>query len=222
MKVALIDYEIGNLFSVKNALKAIGIDAEITKDVEFIKSADAAILPGVGAFKNAMEHLEKLELIPVIKEFIGSGKPFMGICLGLQLLFSESEEFGNTKGLDIIKGKVLKFPEVYEGEKIKVPQISWNQIRKVNIEWENTELNGIDDGEYLYFVHSYYVRPEDDKVILTLTDYEGIKYCSSIKKDNIFASQFHPEKSGDKGLKIYENFKNIIMQDIKERKCQKN
>ena len=211
LKVALIDYEIGNLFSVKNALEKIGIDAEITKNKEVILHADAVILPGVGAFKNAMEHLEKLELISVIKEFINSGKPFMGICLGLQLLFTESEEFGDTEGLDIIKGKVAKFPENYNSKKIKVPQISWNQVKKAGINWNNTELEGIKNGEYLYFIHSYYVIPEDKSIILSKTNYGGIEYCSSIKKDNIFATQFHPEKSGKNGLKIYENFKKMIL-----------
>ncbi len=211
MKVALIDYDSGNLFSVKNALEKIGIIVEITNNKETILDADAVILPGVGAFEKAMNNLEKLGLDDAIKEFIETGKPFMGICLGLQLLFTESEEFGVTKGLDIIKGRVEKFPEIYNNNRIKIPQISWNQIKKMNLNWEETELKGIKNDEYFYFVHSYYVNPQDKEVILTLTEYEGFEYCSSIKYKNIFATQFHPEKSGEIGLKVFENFKNIIL-----------
>lgn len=210
-RVAIIDYKMGNMFSVKNAFEKIGVMAEITDDVNYIINADALVLPGVGAFRSAMKHLEENNLVDIIKAFIETGKPFIGICLGLQLLFDESEEFGSTKGIGIIRGKVQRFPDEINGRKIKVPQIEWNQIKRKSIDWKDTELKNIIEGEYMYFVHSYYVIPEDDSIILTTSNYEGIEYCSAIKKDNIVAFQFHPEKSGHKGLQIYENIKEIII-----------
>jgi glutamine amidotransferase len=209
--VAIVDYKIGNLFSVQNALKHLELDSVITSDAEEIRKADALILPGVGAFGDAMNNLKGLGLIKPIKEFVDSGKPFMGICLGLQLLFSESEEFGTNKGLDIIKGNVVKFKQSgFNHNFTKVPQISWNQIYSKNIYWDATELKGIQNGEYMYFVHSFYVVPENPSHVLSVTYYEGFEYCSSIKMNNVFACQFHPEKSGRKGMRILKNFKDII------------
>lgn len=211
MRIALIDYDSGNLFSVKNALEKIGCkDVIISMNRDEILNSDAVILPGVGAFEKAMNNLKKNGLDEIIKEFINTGKPFMGICLGLQLLFTESEEFGLTKGLDIIKGKVKKFPDFIDSRKIRVPQISWNKILKGNVNWEESELNGIANEEYFYFVHSFYVIPEDESLVLTLTNYEGFEYCSSIRYKNIFATQFHPEKSGEIGLQVFKNFKDNI------------
>lgn len=203
MKVAIIDYQLSNLFSVKHAFNYLKINSEITSDKSIIKNCDAAILPGVGAFGDAMENLKQLGLIQIIKDFISSGKPFMGVCLGLQLLFSESEEFGKHSGLDIIKGKVKKF----SGKGIKVPQIGWNQIVKAdNNLWPNSPLQNIRNGEFMYFVHSYYIEPQNKSVVLSETTYEDIIYCSSLLSDNIFATQFHPEKSGSEGIKIYHDW----------------
>ena len=208
-KVAIIDFELGNLYSVQQACKHVGLDAVISSNIEEIRNKDAIILPGVGAFGDAMENLIKLNLIDIIKEFVVSGKQFMGICLGFQLLFSESEEFGIFKGLGLVEGKVKKFPKINQnGELIRVPQIGWNRIisNSINGNWENSLLKKINSNEYMYFVHSFYVEPKDEKVILTKTNYMGIEYCSSICVENIFASQFHPEKSGTEGIKVYEEF----------------
>jgi len=221
ISVSIIDFRMGNLFSVNHALRQVGINPIITTSKDTILSSDALILPGVGAFGEAMTNLEKLDLISVIKDFISTGKPFMGICLGMQLLFEESEEFGNHKGFGLIKGKIKKFPERNNmNAKIKVPQIGWNSIHNPTFSegnttrWKSEVLDGINDGEYMYFIHSYYAQSDESPAILSITDYEGVKYCSSIVKGNIFATQFHPEKSGHSGLKIYKNWAHIISKDI--------
>jgi glutamine amidotransferase len=201
-KVAIIDFKVGNIFSVVQACKKVGLLVEVTSDYNTILSSDGVILPGVGAFGDAMITLEEQNLIKTIKDFVQTGKPFMGVCLGLQLLFTNSEEFGNHKGLDIIKGTVKKF----DSTKTKVPQIGWNKIYKDFNTWENSPLEDTINNEFMYFVHSYYVIPSNKNVVLTNTNYSGIEYCSSIKKDNILATQFHPEKSGEKGLEIYKNW----------------
>jgi glutamine amidotransferase len=209
-KIVIVDYKLGNLFSVNQALTNIGLDVIITSNTVEIDSADALILPGVGAFSDAMTNLNELNLINPIKEFVATGKPFLGICLGLQLLFSESEEFGQNKGLGLVKGLVKRFYNTNkEGEIRKVPQIAWNQIYKINANsWMNTPLQDIKEGEFMYFVHSFYVVPEE-AVGLSETNYDGQSYISSIQKNNLFACQFHPEKSATEGLKIYNTWANI-------------
>jgi glutamine amidotransferase len=209
-KILIIDYKLGNLFSVNQALNNIGLNVLISSDANEIESADAIVLPGVGAFTDAMNNLHNLNLVNPIKKSIDSGKPFLGICLGLQLLFTESEEFGLTKGLDLVKGQVKRFYNVNRnGDARKVPQIAWNQVFKLNnSNWENTPLHEINEGEFFYFVHSFYVEP-DESVGLSITNYDGQSYVSSILKDNIFACQFHPEKSAREGLKIYNNWAEI-------------
>lgn len=209
--VAIIDYHLGNLFSVKNACEKVGLETNITSSPEEIMKADAAILPGVGAFGDAMKNINTLGLSEVIKEFIQTGKPFMGICLGLQLLFSKSEEFGEYDGLGVVKGLVKKFPNLSDsGAKIRVPQIGWNSVKKnlsISEEsWSDTPLKDVSDGDFMYFVHSYYVVPEDKDLVLTTTNYEGINYCSSIRYKNVVATQFHPEKSANDGVNIYKNW----------------
>lgn len=204
MKIAIIDYQLSNLFSVKHALDFLKVDSKITSDKSIVADSDAAILPGVGAFGDAMKNLKDFNLINTIKDFIEKGKPFMGVCLGMQLLFSESEEFGSHKGLDVIKGKVIKF--VKRDKKIKVPQIEWNQILRTGKDWDHSPLKNIKNGEFMYFVHSYYVVPQNSSVVLSETIYEEIRYCSSLLKDNVFATQFHPEKSGTEGIKIYKDW----------------
>jgi imidazole glycerol-phosphate synthase subunit HisH len=211
MKIAIIDYGMGNLFSVQNACRHVGLNSVVTSDKNILMNADGIILPGVGAFGRAMDHLGELDLIDPIKRFIKKGNPFMGICLGMQLLFSESEEFGNSRGLGAIKGRVRKFPpNNIDGEKIKVPQIGWNQIFKTSFELENSPLNQIRDKEFMYFVHSYYVDCSEKNVTLTTTRYGDITYSSSVLKENIFATQFHPEKSANKGIQVYRNWAEII------------
>lgn len=214
LKIAIIDYQLSNLFSVQHACEYVGAPAFITSSSSEILSADAAILPGVGAFADAMNNLEKLSLITTIHDFIRTGKPFMGICLGLQLLFTESEEFGNHKGLNIIPGKVVKFPTLGNDNRLlKVPQIGWNKIiqpHSNNQRWQNTPLSNLANGEYMYFVHSYYTIPKNENDILTETTYEDTTYASSVSNNNITAYQFHPEKSGVEGIKIYQNWINSI------------
>ena len=208
-EVVIIDYGLGNLFSVNQAMTKIGLYPIISSNWEEIENADAIILPGVGAFKDAMENLQKLNLVQPIKNFINSGKPFFGICLGLQLLFSESEEFGNSSGLNIIEGKVVKFRNAKNDvlNFYKVPQISWNSIKKPEeLSWQKTPLFNINENENFYFVHSYYVVPTNADITLTTTEYAGVKYVSSIFYKNIFACQFHPEKSAEEGIKIYRNW----------------
>lgn len=210
MKAAIIDYALGNLFSVKQACEHVGLSAVITCEKSEILKSDALILPGVGAFGDAMNNLRRLDLIKSIKKSIGDGKPFLGICLGMQLLMSESEEFGLHQGLNIIKGRVVKFPFAKEAPENKVPQVGWNQIFRPGSlkqgDWANSFLKGISQGAYMYFVHSFYVKPCRQEIVLSQTSYNGIKYCSSLQQKNILACQFHPEKSGPKGLRVYQNF----------------
>ena len=211
MRVAVIDYGMGNLFSVQQACNVAGMRSVLTSDKRSILNADGVILPGVGAFGRAMEYLNMLDLVDTITTFIQSGKPFMGICLGMQLLFSESEEFGSTKGLNVIRGKVRKFPlENRMGDKVKVPQIGWNQIYKTNKKTPQSPLKDVMDGEFMYFVHSFYTEPDDQSCILTETNYTDVTYCSSILQENVFATQFHPEKSAQEGIKIYLNWAKIV------------
>jgi glutamine amidotransferase len=204
MMIAIIDYGMGNLRSVQKGFECVGHDAVITDNPEIIEDASSIVLPGVGAFRDAISQLENLGLIEPILSSIKSGKPYLGICLGLHLLFSSSEEFGKTPGLDIIKGEVKRF--THPG--LKIPHMGWNQIRlKVKGE-ELKVLKEIPDGTYFYFVHSYYVVPEDESVIATTTHY-GIEFTSMIWKDNIYATQFHPEKSQKAGLSILKAFGEI-------------
>lgn len=213
--VAIIDYGLCNFFSVQHACEYVGLKSILTSDKSKIMVADAAILPGVGAFGDAMNNLRNLDLITPIKEFIKSGKPFMGICLGMQLLLSESEEFGNHKGLNIIEGCVAKFPaKNSSNKKNNVPQIGWNQIFRPSFAketyWNKSPLKNIKNGEFMYFVHSYYPIPVNTETVLSTTTYEETKFCSSIKWRNVFAFQFHPEKSAREGIKIYKNWASII------------
>jgi glutamine amidotransferase len=195
--IAVIDYGMGNLRSVQKGFEKVGFDAVVTSDIKTIESASRIVLPGVGAFTDCMNNLEGRGLVEPVIRAIEKGKPFLGICLGLQLLFEESEEFGNRKGLGLVKGKVKRFPK---GE-LKVPHMGWNSIKKVK---DTPLLADLADDSYLYFVHSYYVLPDED-VTATTTDY-GMEFTSSIVKDNIFACQFHPEKSQADGLKILKAF----------------
>ncbi len=198
-KIVIIDYGMGNLRNVQKGFEKIGFEAKLTRNKKEIERASAIVLPGVGAFKDCMENLERYGLIDPLLRSIEKGKPYLGICLGLQILFSESEEFGACKGLDLIKGRVVKFRPDPEH---KVPHMGWNTIEKLK---EILTLEGVVNGDFFYFVHSYYVIPEEGEWISTVTSY-GKPFASSVLKGNIFATQFHPEKSQKKGLRILENF----------------
>ena len=197
--IVIIDYGMGNLRNVQKAFEKIGLEARLTRGKREIEKSSAIVLPGVGAFKDCMENLKKYGLVEPLLRSIEKGKPYLGICLGLQILFSESEEFGSYKGLDLIKGKVVRFVPDPEH---KVPHMGWNTIEK---EKEGPMLQGIESGDFFYFVHSYYVIPDKTQWISSLTTY-GKPFVSSIWKENLFATQFHPEKSQQKGLRILESF----------------
>ncbi len=198
-KIVIIDYGMGNLRSVQKGFEKVGFEATLTRNKKEIGRASAIVLPGVGAFRDCMENLEKYGLVEPLLQSIEKGKPYLGICLGLQILFSESEEFGSHKGLNLIRGNVVKFKPDPEH---KVPHMGWNTIEK---EKEVPLLQGVGSGDFFYFVHSYYVVPEEAKWTSTFTTY-GKSFVSSIWKENLFATQFHPEKSQEKGLRILENF----------------
>jgi len=198
-KIVIIDYGMGNLRNVQKGFEYVRSEAKVTRNKKEIERASAIVLPGVGAFKDCMQNLEKFGLIEPLLRSIKEGKPYLGICLGLQILFSESEEFGSQKGLDLIRGRVVRFRPDPDH---KVPHMGWNTIDK---EREVPFLQGIESGDFFYFVHSYYVVPEERQWAATSTSY-GKPFVSSIWKENVFATQFHPEKSQQKGLRILENF----------------
>jgi len=198
-KIVIVDYGMGNLRNVEKGFEKIGFEARLTRNKREIERSSAIVLPGVGAFKDCMENLKKYGLVEPLLRSIEKGKPYLGICLGLQILFSESEEFGSHEGLDLIKGKVVRFVPNPEH---KVPHMGWNTIEK---EKEVPLLQGIESGDFFYFVHSYYVIPDKTEWISSFTTY-GKPFVSSIWKENLFATQFHPEKSQRKGLRILENF----------------
>ncbi len=202
--IAVIDYGMGNLRSVGKALEYVGADVVITGEPSKLKDSRALVLPGVGAFRDAVKNLKGKGIWDVVIEEVKKGKPLLGICLGLQLLFEKSYEFGETEGLGLIKGEVIKFNLPPE---FKIPHMGWNQVFKKK---ESPLLEGIKEGEFFYFVHSYYVKPEEEGVVLTKTDYGGLFFTSSIEKDNVFATQFHPEKSQRAGLKLLENFVKLV------------
>ncbi|WP_141047751.1 imidazole glycerol phosphate synthase subunit HisH [Aliarcobacter cryaerophilus] len=200
--LGIIDYNMGNLASVYNACSKFTKDLKIVKNADDLKNLDKIILPGVGAYKDAMQHLEDSGLKDAILDFANSKKPLLGICLGMQLLFESSEEFGYTKGLGLIEGKVVKFDKSKMGSDLKIPHMGWNKIvNKDNPLFKNLQ------NPYLYFVHSYHVVT-DDKYIIATTNY-GYDFVSAVNKDNIFGFQPHPEKSHNNGLKILENFINL-------------
>jgi glutamine amidotransferase len=197
--IAIIDYGMGNLRSVQKAFERLGHAAEVTRDAERITRAPGVVLPGVGAFAACMTNLAAAGLVEPVREVIRAGRPFLGICLGMQLLFDESDEFGPVAGLGVLPGRVVRFPADPER---KVPHMGWNSLRVVR---RAPQLAGIDDGAYVYFVHSYYPVPRDRDVVATTTPY-GDEFASSVVRDNVFACQFHPEKSQQVGLRLLDNF----------------
>lgn len=195
--IAIVDYGMGNLRSVEKGFSKVGVEARVTSSPGVIDDADAVVLPGVGAFRDCIRNLTDLSLTEAIVRAIRKGKPYLGICLGLQVLFSESEEFGTCKGLDIFRGKVVRF-QIRE----KVPHMGWNNVKLLR---RPPIMPDLPDLSYLYFVHSYYVVPEDPGIVAATTDY-GVTFTSMVWKDNVFATQFHPEKSQGLGLSLLKGF----------------
>jgi glutamine amidotransferase len=200
--IAIIDYDAGNLKSVEKALLSLGQECVVTRDFKEIEQADKVILPGVGSFGQAMEQLKKFELDKVLKEIPDSGKPFLGICLGLQLLFERSEESEGVEGLGILKGEILRIPDK---EGLKIPHIGWNSL---DLQGNGRLFAGLEEHPYVYFVHSYYLKAAEESIVKATTDY-SVRIHASVEQGNIFACQFHPEKSGSVGLQILKNFAEI-------------
>ena len=205
--ITIVDYGMGNLRSVAKGFERLGIRARVTQDPKEVASASKLVLPGVGAFQDAISNLEQFHLMEPIRTFLEKKKPFLGICLGLQLLFTESEEGGLSRGFGVLNGRVRRFPE----GPLKVPHIGWNSIRRTGESARGQGcplLEGIPEGSYFYFVHSYYVDPVDTSMIAAQTDY-GTPFTSIVWKENLIATQFHPEKSQQLGLKLLENFEKM-------------
>ncbi len=197
--IGIIDYDAGNLKSVEKALVSLGEEVIVSRKREELLTCDKVILPGVGSFADAMNNLNKYGLVEVIKEIVNNGTPFLGICLGLQLLFERSEEGIGVDGLGILKGEILRIPDSPD---LKIPHIGWNSLKFPN---KGKLFEGIKEDSYVYFVHSYYLKAEDESIVTATTDYSTLIHAS-VEKDNVFACQFHPEKSSEVGLKILQNF----------------
>ncbi len=197
--IAIIDYDAGNIKSVAKALEKLGQEVVITRDEEQILAASKVVLPGVGAFGDAMKNLKEYGLVEVIHQVVEKGIPFLGICLGLQLLFERSDESNGVEGLGILKGEICRIPDQ---EGLKIPHMGWNSL---HFQYDGRLFRGIDEEAYVYFVHSYYLKADDEQIVKATTEY-GTHIHASVEKDNVFACQFHPEKSGDVGLQILKNF----------------
>lgn len=206
--IAIIDYGVGNLRSVQKGFESVGHEALITSDPEAIASSDAVVLPGVGAFRACMENLQAYGLVKAVYRAVDSGRPFLGICVGMQILFAECDEFGPAKGLGVFKGPVVRFPrkDPATGEPLKVPHMGWNQL---DIKRPAPILSEVEPGDFVYFVHSYYPDPVDAGICAATTAY-GVEFVSAVWKDNLYATQFHPEKSQKVGLRILKSFGALI------------
>ena len=215
LTIAIIDYGMGNIQSVRNALELLHCEPRIFNEPEGLIDVDAIVLPGVGAFEDGMKDLRANNLDNALKEFSQTDRPLLGICLGMQLFMTSSEENGHHDGLNIIKGKVVRFKDPNDhSNNYKIPQIGWNALSPPNNKrngldkkhWDNSILKGFDEKLYMYFLHSYYVLSEDEQIILSETSYGRDLFCSVFQKDNIIGCQFHPERSGEQGLKILKNY----------------
>ncbi len=200
--IAIIDYDAGNIKSVEKAIAALGEKAVLTREPEQIYAAEKVILPGVGSFRDAMEKLNRYGLVEIIRKVVENKTPFLGICLGLQLLFERSDEGEGVDGLGILEGEILRIPDT---QGLKIPHIGWNSL---NFPREGRLYKGLEENSYVYFVHSYYLKAKDESIVTATTDY-GTLIHASVEKDNVFACQFHPEKSSDVGLTILKNFLSI-------------
>lgn len=210
--VTIIDYKLGNLFSIRKACEMLGYPVIVSSDPKELEKAGAVILPGVGAFGQAMDNLNQLDLVKALMDHVAAGKPLLGICLGLQLLFEESEEFGTSKGLGVLRGSVRKLPVTGS----PVPQIGWNRIEPSIARtkgWKDTALENIEVSSWMYFVHSFYVDNANPEDALCTTEYAGFQYTSAVLKGSVFATQFHPEKSSNKGIEIYRQWLRCLQQD---------
>lgn len=210
MSAAIVDYGLGNLFSIRQACQASGMEARITADHQGLLEADVVLLPGVGAFGDAMKALRRLDLVAPLRAVAASGKLVIGICLGMQLLMTESREFGRHEGLGLVDGEVVSLREQRTAQqRLKVPLIGWHGIRPASgrtvDEWDGTPLEGLPDGSSMYFVHSFHATPEDESAVLSTTTYGSLEFCSALRSGNVMGFQFHPERSGPDGLQIYRN-----------------
>lgn len=216
-RAAIVDYALGNLFSVAHACRQVGLTPQITSDCAVIASADIVFLPGVGAFGDAMANLRRLDLVEPLKDLAAAGRPLVGICLGMQLMLSRSHEFGLHQGLDLVAGEVVRFerPAGPRGP-LKVPQVGWNRIhRPPDVEgdpWAGTPLADAAEGQYMYFVHSFYAKPTAPGVALSVSRYGDVEFCSALRRGNLYAFQFHPERSADAGLAIYSRLAKLAAQ----------
>ena len=205
--VAIVDYGMGNLFSVKQACERVGLAAKVTPSSDDVRAASAVILPGVGAFGDAMDALRRLGLVDVLRDVAAAGTPLMGICLGLQLLMRTSHEFGVHGGLGLVDGDVVRLDAPAASRRLKVPHIGWNRLEVPRARsWSGSWLEGVREGAWMYFVHSFYVRPADPDLVISTTRWGDVDVCSSLQSGNLFGCQFHPERSGPEGLRIYRNF----------------
>jgi glutamine amidotransferase len=210
-RILIVDYRLGNLFSIQQACRCAGLDCSVSAMPEDLLEADGIILPGVGAFGDAMKELNERGLVEALKEAAARGIPIFGICLGMQLLFERSEEFGLHQGLSLLSGCVLRLPEQPEsGRKLRIPNVGWNQIARPEAGNSPAILSGIPDNTHMYFVHSYFVQPEDPSMSLLQSEYGRFCYCSAVQHENILGVQFHPEKSGPSGIQLCRNWANQI------------
>lgn len=207
----IVDFGMGNLFSVARACEVVGLPARISSDPAEIRRAGAIILPGVGAFADAMSRLRSLRLVEALRDSVSVGRPLLGVCLGMQLLMDSSEEFGLHEGLGLVPGEVVALPRV---SGCKIPQMGWNRVWRSNpTAWDETPLKELRDGEYQYFIHSFVVRPIEPADIIATTDYSGAVFCSGLRSRNIMGVQFHPERSGPEGLRVYSAFAQAVMSE---------
>ena len=206
-RVAIVDFGLGNLFSVLRACEEAGAEASTTASPSDLAAADGVVLPGVGAFGDAMKALDAAGLSRALKAAVAGGKPLLGICLGMQLLMEESSEFERHEGLGLIPGRVVRFPKTADGEPLKVPHVGWSRLHAAAPgRFRGTPLDGLPEGAYMYFVHSYYVEPADPSVAVSRSRYASVDFCSSLARENVFACQFHPERSGPEGLRVYRSW----------------
>lgn len=215
MSVAIVDFGMGNLFSVSKALEHVGIEAIITSSPECLREARAVVLPGMGAFGDAMQELRARRLVEPLRNFAQSGRPFLGICLGLQLLLEKSEEFGLHEGLGVMAGRVVRFDAPKTDERaLKVPQVGWNALRPprsfTNAVWLHTPLEGLKDGVQAYFAHSYHALPSDPSNVLATSRYGNVEFASALRRGSVFGLQFHPERSGARGIDVYHAFAKLV------------
>lgn len=207
-RVAIVDYGMGNLYSVRQACQSAGLDAVLTHDPADVRAADGVVLPGIGAFEGAIRTLRERGLVEALQAVAASGRPTVGICLGMQLMMEESEEFGRHEGLGLFPGRVLPFPASSpDGRRWKIPQVGWNRVRLRQPEAAGTwAAGGLEDGDFMYFVHSFYVQPAEASVVVATADYAGMEFCAALGRGNVLAWQFHPERSADRGLALYKVF----------------